>query len=245
MSAPDPIDLLFGGMAKLGPGAAQHTRHVLRMLPEQSFETVVDAGCGTGASALVLAEELNVVIHAIDTHAPFLDELERRAEAAGLADRIEPHAMDMGDLVEAFSGIDLLWSEGAAYNLGFAEALRVWKPALAPGGFVVVSELSWLGGPVPEAVAAFFEEGYPAMQTVEANVEACGAAGYRVLTTYTLPPIAWTEGYYDILAPRARGLIDHADETVRGFAAETLREIEIFDASEGSYGYVFYVLQPG
>jgi hypothetical protein len=30
---------------------------------------------------------------------------------------------------------------------------------------------------------------------------------------------------------------------VRAFAAETMREIEIFGLSEESYGYVFYVLQ--
>lgn len=243
MSAADPIQLLFGGMAKLGPGGAAHTRHVLGLLPERPFRTVVDAGCGAGASALVLAEALGVRVHAVDTHAPFLAELERRAEAAGLLDYIEPHLLDMRELPEAFEEIDLLWSEGAAYNLGFAEALRTWRAALAPGGFVVVSELCWLKASAPEVVAAFFRTGYPTMQSVEANAEAARAAGYRVLATYTLPPEAWIEGYYDTLAPRARRLLDHPEATVREFAAETLREILVFGRSEESYGYVFYVLQ--
>jgi hypothetical protein len=43
--------------------------------------------------------------------------------------------------------------------------------------------------------------------------------------------------------PRAKGLLDHPDSVVRGFAADTVREIEIFELSEDSYGYVFYVLQ--
>ena len=51
------------------------------------------------------------------------------------------------------------------------------------------------------------------------------------------------DGYYDILAPRAKALLDHPAPLVRGFAAETVREIEVFQCSEDSYGYVFYVLQ--
>jgi serine/threonine-protein kinase HipA len=64
-----------------------------------------------------------------------------------------------------------------------------------------------------------------------------------VLTTYTLPDEAWVEGYYDILEPRAKALTGHQDSAVRDFAAETVKEIDIFKSSEGSYGYVFYVLR--
>jgi hypothetical protein len=64
-----------------------------------------------------------------------------------------------------------------------------------------------------------------------------------VLTTYTLPQETWVEGYYDVLEPRATALADHPDASVRDFAVETLKEIEIFRRSEESYGYVFYVLQ--
>jgi hypothetical protein len=51
------------------------------------------------------------------------------------------------------------------------------------------------------------------------------------------------DGYYDILAPRTKALLDHPETSVRDFAAETAREIEVFQCSEDSYGYVFYVLQ--
>jgi hypothetical protein len=43
--------------------------------------------------------------------------------------------------------------------------------------------------------------------------------------------------------PRAKSLVSHSDVTVRDFAVETLKEIEMFKISEDSYGYVFYVLQ--
>jgi hypothetical protein len=151
--------------------------------------------------------------------------------------------MDMQDIPGVFQHIDLLWSEGAAYNIGFANALTIWASAINPGGFAVISELSWLRDQVPDAVQKFFVSCYPAMQSLQHNLAVAAHAGYRVLTTYTLPREAWVQGYYDLLEPRAKALIDHPDASVRAFAVETVKEIEIFHASEESYGYVFYVLQ--
>jgi hypothetical protein len=39
----NPIDLMFGGMEKLGPGSNEDTLHVLRLLPRRRFSVVVDA----------------------------------------------------------------------------------------------------------------------------------------------------------------------------------------------------------
>jgi serine/threonine-protein kinase HipA len=80
------------------------------------------------------------------------------------------------------------------------------------------------------------------MQSVPHNRAVAQRAGYQLLTTYTLPSQTWVDGYYDILAPRAKALLDHPDPAVRDFAGETVREIEVFHFSEDSYGYVFYVL---
>ncbi len=243
MNAYNPIDLLFGGMEKLGPGGNVHTLNVLRLLPKRRFQLVVDAGCGTGRQTMVLAKELGTPVHAVDSYGPFLNDLSRRAAAAGVERLIQTHCMDMKDIPNVFQQIDLLWSEGAAYNIGFPNALAVWLSAIEKGGFAVVSELSWLREQVPAAVREFFLSGYPDMQSIQQNLAAAENAGYRVLTTYTLPNEAWVEGYYDLLEPRAKALIDHPDSSVRDFAAETVEEIEIFKSSEDSYGYVFYVLQ--
>jgi hypothetical protein len=51
------------------------------------------------------------------------------------------------------------------------------------------------------------------------------------------------EGYYDVLEPRAKALVNHPDPSVRDIAVETLKEIEVFHGSAESYGYVFFVLQ--
>jgi serine/threonine-protein kinase HipA len=92
-------------------------------------------------------------------------------------------------------------------------------------------------------VRQFFEVAYPDMRSLDQNRAVAQDTGYEVIATHTLPNETWVEGYYDILEPRAKALIDHPDETVRDFAIETLEEIRIFGRSEDSYGYVFYVMQ--
>jgi trans-aconitate methyltransferase len=243
MDALNPVDLLFGGMEKLGPGGDIHTVHVLRLLPRSQFQVIVDAGCGTGRQTMVLAKELGTLVHALDSYEPFLNDLTRRAAEAKIGGFVQTHCMDMKDIPGVFPNVDLLWSEGAAYNIGFANALTTWAPVISPGGFVVVSELAWLHERAPDPVKEFFRSGYPDMQHFTQNITVAENAGYNVLATYTLPEEAWVEGYYDVLEPRVKALVDDSDDSVRDLARETLQEIEIFRTSEASYGYVFYVLQ--
>jgi hypothetical protein len=68
---------------------------------------------------MVLAKELGTLIHAVDSYEPFLKDLVGRAEAAGIERLIQTHCMDMKDISDVFQQVDLLWAEGAAYNIGF------------------------------------------------------------------------------------------------------------------------------
>jgi trans-aconitate methyltransferase len=243
MKTPNPIDLLFADMDKLSPGDDSLSLYILRALPEHRFEVVVDAGCGAGRQTMVLSNELGTPIQAVDSYQPFLNRLKRRAQEKGVAHRVCTHCMDMKDIPSVFPNIDLLWAEGAAYNIGFANALTTWATAIRPNGFAVVSELCWLREQIPDAVIEFFRSGYPDMQSVPQNIATAEKAGYKIFNTYTLPKDAWVKDYYDVLEPRAKSLLNHSDVAVREFAVETLNEIETFKNSEESYGYVFYVLQ--
>jgi len=244
MNAPNPIDLLFTGMDKLSPGDDSLSLYVLRSLPEHRFKVAVDAGCGAGRQTFVLAGELKTLVHAVDSYQPFLDRLKQRAKEKGVAQLVRTHCMDMKDIPAVFPEIDLLWAAGAAYNIGFANALATWANAIKPNGFAVVSELCWLrDDKIPDAVEEFFQSGYPEMQSVEQNIATAEDAGYNLFNTHTLPKGTWVKDYYEILEPRAKSLLNHSDVAVRDFAVETLKEIETFRISEDSYGYVFYMLQ--
>ena len=74
-----------------GPGGDAQTLKALQlsglMTSTQSMQ-IADIGCGTGASTLVLAENLNASITAIDLFQDFLDILNANAQKRGFADKI-------------------------------------------------------------------------------------------------------------------------------------------------------------
>jgi len=158
---------------RLGPGDDASTLRALDSLlrvggrggdglrPERM--RVLDIGCGTGAQTLVLARHLDGTILAIDNHQPYLDELESRARAEGLAQKIRPCLKDMHALSKEDGVFDLVWAEGSLFIMGFQAGLETCFARLVPGGLAAVSELAWLLPAPPAECAEFFAAEYPAM----------------------------------------------------------------------------------
>lgn len=238
---------LHDGLRQEGPGSDEATREALRRLglgPLPAGARVLDLGCGPGRQTLALAEALGVSITAVDLHPPFLATLEQEAARRGLAHLVETRVADFGALDEPPGSVDLIWSEGAVYHLGWAAGLRRWRPLLRPGGRMALTELSWIGAaPAPEA-AAFWSAAYPTMGTVAANTAAAEAEGFRVTDTFALPRAAWTD-YYGPLRARIAELRGEAerDPDLARAIEETERESALFEGDPESYGYVFYLLQ--
>jgi SAM-dependent methyltransferase len=44
---------------------------------------------------------------------------------------------------------DVIWSEGAVYNMGFEAGVSAWRRFLKPGGKLIVSEITWLSATRP------------------------------------------------------------------------------------------------
>ena len=235
---------LFEGLPRQGPGSDACTREALRRLPAlPPAPRVLDLGCGSGRAALVLAATLRTKVMAVDIHQPFLDQLRAAAHERGLEHLIEARCADMAAPGVPASSVDLLWSEGAIYLLGFADGLRLWRPLLAPAGCLAASECSWLCADPPAAAAAFFGEGYPSMAGIEQNVERARAAGFEVVDHFALPPAAWWDEYYIPLEERMARLAPDAGPELAAVIDETRREIELYRRHRDSYGYVFYLLR--
>jgi ubiquinone/menaquinone biosynthesis C-methylase UbiE len=52
--------------------------------------------------------------------------------------------------------LDLIWSEGAIYNIGFERGLNEWRRYLKPGGYIAVSESSWFTDERPAEINDFW-----------------------------------------------------------------------------------------
>ena len=240
----DDLQLLFElyeGTPRQGPGSPETTRRALELLPDSlRIERVLDLGCGTGGSTLVLAEETGAQITALDIHPPFLATLTAEAERRGVADRIETVTADMGDVAAVGRDFDLLWAEGSAYSIGFENALRTWRPLLRPRGCLVVSELVWFTTAPSERARAFFAEDYPDMQDEATRIEHAQRCGYEVLASFRLPTEDWL-AYYAGVAPRLEAAIArHGDHPI---LAAARRERETYAACGDEYGYTCLVLQ--
>eukprot|EP00119_Amphimedon_queenslandica_P006529 XP_011407526.1 PREDICTED: uncharacterized protein LOC105314836 [Amphimedon queenslandica] len=234
-------------LPRQGPGDDASTRRALALcasLRAAPRSAVLDIGCGPGAQTLVLAAALpEAQITAIDIHRPYLDELTLAAARSGLSDRISPIEMSMEEMPFADASFDLLWAEGSAYNMGFAEGVAAWRRLLEPGGCLALSELVWLSADPPHEIAAFFAEEYPAMSDREGAAERIRAARYTLLDHFTLPERAWWDSYYTPLAERLAALEGKyaKDEAGQAVIAAERREIEMRRRFASDYGYEFYI----
>ena len=170
---------------------------------------------------------------------------EERFEAAGLESQVTTLVADMRALPFPDGEFDLIWSEGSLYLMGFDVGLAEWRRFLKPGGYLVVSELSWFTAEPAEELAEFWEENYPGLRSVEANVAAAGEHGWSVVETFHLPQSAWTQNYFGPLKERLPQFreANAGDEAAEVVLAMTEREMELYDAYPEQYGYEFYVLR--
>jgi len=235
---------LHAGLPRQGPGDPAFTRRMLERLPPlPANPRAADLGCGSGAAALVLAEQLNAPVTAVDLAASFLAELNRKAAERGLGHLIRTIEADMGTLDWPAESLDLLWSEGAAYQLTFEGALKTWRPLLPVRGLAVVSELTLFVDPLPDEVRKFWAAGYPSAGSAAENARRAVIAGYEVLGVERLPEEAWWENYYGPLERRIKQLRPTATPTMLSVIAETEIEIDLFRRFGESYGYSFYLLR--
>lgn len=149
MSVPIDHKILefFSNLPQQGPGTDADTTAVLEIVRNdlQQNPTVIDFGCGTGRTTLALAESLpDSYVRGIDAAAVFVDALEKNIADRKLSHRVEALLGDMANPPSFLPRADLIWCEGAVYHIGFAEALRIWRPLLAPRAYCVISECEWL-----------------------------------------------------------------------------------------------------
>ena len=235
---------LHDGLDRLGPGDDEFSREMLQQLPAlPSAPRIADLGCGTGAGALLLAQIFHTRIRAVDFSREFLNHLTERAKLRGLDSYIETIEGDIGQLDWPPGSIDLLWSEGAAYNLTFTGALCCWRPLLDAGGVAVISEMNYFSDQPSAAVTRFMQQVYPTIKDEPGNIAQLEAAGFELLGLHRLPSKAWWKNYYDPLRGRIDALGPTAGPAMLSVIDEIESEMRLFEAHADEYGYSCYLLR--
>jgi SAM-dependent methyltransferase len=227
-----------------GPGGHASMLNALSTMKDlPPHPTILDVGCGPGKQTIALAQETAGHITAIDTHQPFLERLERRAQEAGVIDQIRTVNMSMSALEFPEESFDLIWAEGAIYVMGFEQGFHAWRNLVRIGGYVAVTECSWLKPDPPDECRRFWNDGYPGMASVESNVQSIQEAGYDLAAHFVLPEADWWDEYYTPIEKRIALLREQCKDNPEAVALlnASQTEIDIRRKYPAWYGYVFYV----
>ncbi len=243
-----PSDIFFEihqGLPREGPGRNQYTKRAYRLLPELDQPRILDVGCGPGGPTMELARLSQGRVIGMDTHQPYLDRLQGKIDAAGLAERVEARNGSMFEIDFPAESFDVIWAEGSIYLIGFERGLREWRRFIRPRGFLVVHEMTWLRPEPPREILNYWTELYPGIRTIRGNLDRIPACGYDLLGHFTLPEDAWWIEYYGPLEERIRELrakyADHPEALAT--LDDEQREIEMYRKYNSWYGSVFFVMQ--
>ena len=228
-----------------GPGSHQATEKAIdfaiadRTIPLE----IVDIGCGTGASTILLAQLLNANITAVDFLPQFLDVLRTKAAQLGVSDRITTLACSMQSLPFADEQFDVIWSEGAIYNMGFENGIQQWQRLLKAGGVLVVSEITWITAHRPAEIQAYWDKHYPEIGTASSKMKLLEDHGYTPLAYFALGDECWLENYYQPLQGRFQQFLarhHHSNDAFNLVAAEE-QEISLFQKYRQYFSYGVYI----
>jgi len=228
-----------------GPGDFASTRRAFCLLKDlPPLPHILDVGCGPGRQTFDLCRLTQGNIVALDFHRPFVDALQRKSKALGLTQRVTALHGDMGNLQFEPQTFDVIWSEGAVYNIGFKTGLEMWKPLLKKTGYAAVTEVAWLRSDAPDKLKAFWNAEYPQMQDIESNLEELRTAGYQPLGNFTLPKSAWWD-YYRAIENRVMLLKKKYKNNSCAMAVldTEMLEINLYRKYSDYYGYVFFIGQ--
>ena len=238
---------IYGTLPRAGPGSNALTRKALALIPHlPDSPRILDLGCGPGMQTLELLRLSNGTVVALDFLPEMLERVKAAAQNAGLSERLEIVQQDMNRMDFPDGVFDLIWSEGAIYNMGFENGLKKIKKLVKPGGYVAVSEAVWLQPDPPAEVLEFWRE-YPEIDTVAAKLEIVKKIGYEVLGHFILPPTAWTEAYYDPMEKRiaAKAGAWRGIPEAEAVLQEARKEIAVFRKYPDYFSYAFFVMQNG
>lgn len=234
----------FSGLERQGPGSNENTIKALSFIPPLSRDAqIADLGCGTGAPTVTLAKNSPGQITGIDLFPEFIERFNKNASRHQLEERVKGVTGSMDKLPFRDESLDLIWSEGAIYNIGFVEGLKYWRRFLKPGGYIAVSEASWFTKDRPDEINDFWNEAYPEIDTIPNKVSQMQEAGFVPIASFIIPENCWTENFYKPQVRRQEEFLKKhtGNRTAEDLVANEKREAALYNKYKSYYGYVFYI----
>lgn len=236
---------LHKGANRQGPGGDAETEKAIGLagIDRDAPLKIADIGCGTGASTLVLARLLNAKITAVDFLQDFIDVLASRAQSDGVEDKITPLCASMEQLPFDDEAFDVIWSEGAIYNIGFEKGVADWKRYLRPCGLLIASEITWITKSRPAELQNHWNNEYSEIDTASAKIKVLEENGYTPIGYFVLPEHCWLDNYYESMRKKFNAFLGrHGDsEEARGIVEAERHEIDLYEKYKAYFSYGVYI----
>jgi ubiquinone/menaquinone biosynthesis C-methylase UbiE len=234
----------FSSMDRQGPGSPEMTLRALSFAGRLTADShIADLGCGTGGQTMTLAQNTPARITGIDLFPAFTDRFNDSARKLSVHDRVRGITGSMDDLPFEGGELDLIWSEGAIYNIGFEKGLTYWRKFLKPGGYVAVTEASWFTDERPDEINSFWLDAYPGIDTIPNKVAGLQRSGYLPVACFILPEECWTDHFY-VHQVKARQVFlekHRGNKMAEELVENERREARLYERYSDYYGYVFYI----
>lgn len=228
-----------------GPGGDSETEKILdlAMIDPSAPLKIADIGSGTGSTAMLLARLLNAQITAVDFLPDFLEVLEVNAKNLGLTEKLSTLVCSMENLPFNNEEYDVIWSEGAIYNIGFEKGVRDWKRFLKTGGLLIVSEITWLTATRPPELQEHWEKEYPEIDTASSKISIMEKNGYFLVAYFVLPKSCWLDNYY---RPMQNSFAEFLKRNGNSEEAQVIvdaekNEIALYEKYKSYYSYGVYI----
>jgi SAM-dependent methyltransferase len=235
---------VYENLPRQGPGNRTCAARALGLCRELGESpAILDLGCGVGGQTLQLAELTSGSIVAIDSHAPSIERLKAAVAERGLSQRVSAIVGNMARPGQPLGVFDLIWSEGALYNIGLRNALRVCHGLLRPGGYLAFTDAIWRRENPPPEVKAGFDLDYPTMGWLDDDVAAIRECGFELVGHFTLPDEAWWDDFYTPMETRIAELRGKyaGDVEASAILDQLAEEPEMHRRYSDFYAYEFFV----
>lgn len=234
----------FSSIERQGPGSPEATLKALSFIDNLNEKSkIIDLGCGTGGQTITLAQNAPGSVTGIDMFPGFVEQLNENAKKHGLGERVKGVVGSMDNLHFQDNELDLIWSEGAIYNIGFERGLREWRRFLKVGGYIAVTEASWFTEKRPDEIHNFWMDAYPEIDTIPNKMALLQKAGYIPVACFILSENCWTENFYAPQVEAQKIFLEKykGNKTAEELVANEKREAELYSKYKEHYGYVFYI----
>ena len=149
----------------------------------------------------------------------------------------------MDDLGFEDRSLDVIWSEGAIYNIGFEQGVTSWRRYLKPGGLLAVSEITWLTNQRPAELEEHWAKEYAQIATASAKLAVIEAAGYSPVGYFALPEVCWLDHYYGPMQARFAAFLERHEGSAaaKEIVDAEKHEIDLYERFSRFVSYGFYV----